>query len=178
MKVLTKEQIMLRTKRISWTSTENLCIRYGKQYNTNPSVLLSVFIIETFYRPFWMRAIEYFAVFFGCLQCLLLKLPMKNYTIGKCQLGLATILNFFGHSYYQHSRKILISSVTEMKQIFSVISNRRAIEILAYRLQPITHKASCIYPEKQKSRIRYIGEQFNGRYSYGMLLSEVFYQLA
>ncbi len=177
MKVLTKEQVMLSAKRKSGTSIKKFCVEFGNQYGTNPNVLLSVLIIETFYRPLWMRVIEYCAVFFGCLQCLLLKLPMKNYTIGKCQLGLATILNFYGHSYYQHSRKILISTFSEIKQIFSIIINKRAIEILAYRLQPITHKASCIYPEIQKNRIRYIGEQFNGRYSYGMLLSEVFYQL-
>lgn len=177
MKVLTKERVALQTESKAWSSLKDLCIKYGNEYWTNPYVLLSVYTIETFYRPFWMRIVEYCAVFFGCARCLLLKRPMKNYTIGKCQLGLATILNFYGGDYYQHSRYILISSVDEIRQIFSVISEDRALEILAYRLQPITHKAACIYPELRENRIRYIGEQFNGRYSYGMLLTEVFNQL-
>lgn len=162
----------------TWISTRSLCIKYGNEYGINPSVLLSIFTVETFYRPVWMRVIEYCAVFFGCIRCLLLKIPMKNRTIGRCQLGLATILNFYEGNQYQHSYSISISSISEIRQIFSVISKERAIEILAYRLQPITRRAICIYPDVQEKRIRYIGEQFNGRYSYGMLLTEVFRQLA
>lgn len=175
--MLTKERVASQTESNTWASTRNLCIKYGNEYRVNPCVLLSVFLIETFYRPLWMRIAEYSVVFWGCVGCLLLKRPIKNYTIGKCQLGLATILNFYGGNHYQHSHKILISSVSEIRQIFSVISEENSIKILAYRLQPITHKAMRIYPNLRKNRIRYIGEQFNGRYSYGMLLNEVFCQI-
>lgn len=178
MKALTKERVMSQAKSKSWISIKSLCEEYGNEYGINPNVLLSIFTIETFYRPFWMRMVEYCTVFFGCIRCLLLKIPTKNRTIGRCQLGLATILNFYGSDYYQHSHSILITSISEMRQIFSTISKKRTIEILACRLQPITHRAICIYPDLQENRIRYIGEQFNGRYSYGMLLTEVFRQLA
>lgn len=178
MKALTKERVAAQTERKTWPSTKKLCIEFGSEYGINPNVLLSIFTIETFYRPPWMRLVEYCVIFFGCIRCFLLKKPMKNRTIGRCQLGLATILNFYGGNHYQHSHAILISSVSEMYQIFSVIKKDRAIEILAYRLQPITHRAICIYPDLQENRIRYIGEQFNGRYAYGMLLTEVFHQLA
>lgn len=178
MKALTKERIASQTESKTWVSIKSLCMKFGKKYGVNPNVLLSIFTIETFYRPFWMRMVEYCVVFFGCIRCLLLKIPTKNRTIGRCQLGLATILNFYGSNHYQHSHNILISSILEVHQIFSVISKERAIEILAYRLQPITRRAICIYPDLRENRIRYIGEQFNGRYSYGMLLTEVFRQLA
>ena len=178
MKALTKERIVSQTEGKTWPLTKKLCIKFGDVYGINSNVLLSIFTIETFYRPLWMRLGEYCVVFFGCIRCLLLKIPMKNRTIGRCQLGLATILNFYGGTHYQHSHGILISSVSEVRQIFSVLSKERAIEILAYRLQPISHRAICIYPELRENRIRYIGEQFNGRYSYGMLLTEVFHQLA
>ena len=168
---------MSQARSKNWDSIKSLCEESGKEYGINPNVLLSIFTIETFYRPFWMRMAEYCTVFFGCIRCLLLKIPMKNRTIGRCQLGLATILNFYGSDHYQHSHSILITSISEMRQIFSVVSKARTIEILAYRLQPITRRAVCIYPDLQENRIRYIGEQFNGRYSYGMLLTEVFHQL-
>lgn len=178
MKELTKEWIALQTKGKTWLSTKNLCIKFGEEHETNPNVLLSIFTIETFYRPLWMRIAEYCMVFFGCIRCLLLRIPMKNRTIGRCQLGLATILNYYGGNYYQHSHDILISSISEMCRIYSVLSKERVIEILAYRLQPISRRAICIYPDVREKRIRYIGEQFNGQYSYGMLLAEVFHQLA
>ena len=177
MKVLTKEQVSSRVKSKTWASAKKLCIQFGDEYGTNPNVLLSIFAIETFYRPLWMRLIEYCVVFGGCIRSLLLKIPTKNRTIGRCQLGLATILNFYGSNHYQHSHGILISSIYEMRQIFSVLSKEQSIKILAYRLQPIAHRAVCIYPDLQEKQIRYIGEQFNGRYSYGMLLTEVFHQL-
>lgn len=177
MKALTKEQIVSRTESKIGISVKNLCVKLGNEYEINPNILLSVFTIETFYRPLRMRAVEYCVVFGACIRCLLLKKPMKNRTIGSCQLGLATILNFYGGNHYQHSHDILIFSFSEMRQIFSVISRERAIEILAYRLQPITRRATRIYPDLRENRIRYIGEQFNGRYSYGMLLTEVFRQL-
>ncbi len=178
MKLLTKERVASQSENKARASTRDFCLKYGNEYGVNPSILLSVFIIETFYRPFWMRIVEYSVVLFGCLGCLLLKRPIKNYTIGKCQIGLATILNFYGGNFYQHSHNIKISSISEIRQIFSIISEENSIKILAYRLQPITHKAMRIYPDLRKSRIRYIGEQFNGRYSYGMLLNEVFSQIA
>lgn len=178
MKVLTKERVALQAESKAWTSAKRFCIKYGNEYGVNSDILLSIFTIETFYRTFWMRVAEYSVVFWGCIRCLLLKKPIKNYTIGKCQLGLATILNFYGGNYYRHSQNILISSISEIKQIFSVISEEKAIKILAYQLQPIAHKAIRIYPDLRKNRIRYIGEQFNGRYSYGMLLTEVFNQIA
>lgn len=178
MKVLTKERVTSQTGSKTWTSIKNLCMEFGNKYGVNPNVLLSIFTIESFYRPFWMRMVEYCVVFFGCIRCLLLKIPTKNRTIGRCQLGLATILNFYGSNHYQHSHSVLISSISEMHQIFSAISKERTIEILAFRLQPITRRAICIYPDLRENRIRYIGEQFNGRYSYGMLLTEVFRQLA
>lgn len=177
MKSLTKEKIASRAESKNSVFIKNLCIKAGNEYGVNPNILFSIFTIETFYRPFWMRVVEYCVVFYGCIGCLLLKIPTKNRTIGKCQLGLATILNFYGSNQYQHSHSILISSITEVRQIFSVISKERAIEILAYRLQPITRRAICIYPDFRENRVRYIGEQFNGRYSYGMLLTEVFRQL-
>lgn len=178
MKALTKERVISQIGRKIGTSTKNLCIKLGNKYGVNPNVLLSIYTIESFYRPFWIRMVEYCVVFLDCIRCLLLKMPAKNRTIGRCQLGLTTILNFYGGNHYQHSRSILISSILEVRQIFSVISKDRTIEILAYRLQPITRRASCIYPDLRENRIRYIGEQFNGRYSYGMLLTEVFRQLA
>lgn len=177
MRELTKDRLTSKVKSRFWNLPKKLSFKYGRKYGVNSNTLLSIFAIETFYRPFYFRIVEYCAVIIGCFQCLLLKKPMKNYTIGKCQLGIATILNFYGGSYYQHSQRILIHSAKEAWQILCAISTDRCIEILAYRLQPIADRAKKIYPDKYKSYLRYIGEQFNGRYSYGMLLTEVCHHL-
>lgn len=177
MKLLTKEKILKIEKQRWLNSPKKLCHKYGKQFSVDPNMLLSIFAIETFYRPFYFRAVEYFLVIAGCLGCLLLKRPVKNFTIGKCQLGLTTILNYYGFDYYPHSRYICIKSFAEIFKLMSVISTDKCIEILAYKLKSITDKARNIYPITNSNYLRYIGEQFNGRYSYGMLFSEVCHQL-
>ena len=177
MKTLTKEKISTIVNRSRMSEPKNLCDKYGKKFGIDSNVLLGIYAIETFYRPFYFRLAEYFLVVTGCFSCLLLKRPLKNFTIGKCQLGLATILNYYGYDYYQHSQYICIKSFAELSKLMSIISTDKCIEVLAYKLKSITDRASRIYPNGNRDSFRYIGEQFNGRYSYGMLFSEVCYQL-
>ena len=177
MKVLTEEKTAMILQRKVVNATRATCQKYAEAYGINSHLLISVFVIETYYRPRWQRIIEYFVVFIGCIRCLLFNAPIKNYTIGKCQLGLSTILNFYGSNYYQHARTIIISSFAEMQQLLTSCTTEKSIEILAFRLKPLVIKAKKIYPDNNKSRLRYIGEQYNGRFSYGLLLTTVFEQI-
>ena len=177
MKTLTKEKITIIVKRPYMSMPKNLCDKYGSTFGIDSNVLLGIYAIETFYRPFYFRLVEYFLVVVGGFNCLLLKRPLKNFTIGKCQLGLATILNYYGYDYYQHSKYISIKSFVEIGKLMSIISTDKCIEILAYKLKTIVNRGDRIYPNRNRNYFRYIGEQFNGRYSYGMLFSEVYYQL-
>ena len=88
MKLLTKEQIAAQAKSKTWSSVKSLCVKFGTDYGVDRDVLLSIFTIETFYRPLVMQVVEYCVVLLGCMRCLLLKIPTKNRTIGSCQLGL------------------------------------------------------------------------------------------
>ena len=140
-------------------------------------LLVSICLVESFFRPLSLRVCEYFVVFWSCIVSLFLHTPVKNYTIGKCQLGLAIILSFYGGGQYHHSNVVFVNGFFEIRQIFSVFFLSKSIEILAFNISPISQRAGNIYPDKHSSKIRYIGEQFNGRYSYGLMLADVYKQI-
>ena len=62
--------------------------------------------IETTYRKKYFRICEYLALTIGIVFNLLLKRPIKNYTIGICQVGISTILSYYGKETYQHLDRI------------------------------------------------------------------------
>lgn len=176
MKYLTEDKIRHYTKTRNWEKTRNICEKYGERYHIDPSILVSICIIESFFRPLPIRLGEYIIVLLLSMKCVVCRTAIKNYTIGKCQLGLSTILNFYGRNIYQHTKFINIFTFAEVKQLFGVISIRNSIDILSYRLDPIVERGKRIYPNNERSLIRYIGEQYNGRYSYGLLLEDVYQQ--
>ena len=89
-------------------------------------------------------------------------------------MGLSTILNYYGGDYYQHSKELQISNIRCFSKLLSVISLKTSIKILEYRIEPILQRAQNIYPNSKENQICYIGEQFNGRYSYGLMLNSVY----
>lgn len=137
-------------------------------------IFVSIYVIESFYRPVLFRMVEYAAVLGGGAISLAFNRAIKNYTIGVCQLGLSTILNYYGGDYYQHSKELQISNIRCFSKLLSVISLKTSIKILEYRIEPILQRAQNIYPNSKENQICYIGEQFNGRYSYGLMLNSVY----
>ena len=154
----------------------NICEECVLSPIVDPDIVVSIYIIESFFRPFYMRFCEYCLLFAAAMYSLVFKHPIRNYTIGCCQVGLSTILNYYGIQTYQHAHTVLIPSFSDLMRIYGIISKRKSVEILIFRLAPIIQRANRIYPNKLKSRLNYIGTQFNGRFAYGMLFSWVYLQ--
>lgn len=176
MKNLTLDKVSSRIKARRWAKLREICQRHEFPC-FDVDLLMAIYVIESFFRPFPIRIVEYIAVFLSAAGCLICGSTIKNYTIGIFQLGLSTILNFYGGNYYQHAKNIRIFTFQEMKNLFSVISSDKAISILFYRLNPIISKAQKIYPNSAQRQLRYIGEQYNGHYAYGLLFADVYKQI-
>lgn len=137
-------------------------------------IVMSIYSIEHFYRYWGFRMVEYLAVVCSGVLSVVFKRPMKNYTIGVCQLGVSTIRNYFGANYYQHLVNLKLNRLQDLWEILSVITVKNSVRILAYRIAPFLEQAQHIYPDSRENQLCYIGEQFNGRYSYGLMLSKVY----
>lgn len=173
MRSLSKDRIMYRLTKKDIERFLKACEPLETS-RKNEAVLLSIYIVETHFRKMMYRQGEYIIAFASAIVSVLFKRPMKNYTIGKCQLGIATICNYYGGCYYQHQRYILIRGIKALGNIFSITILENTVKILNYRVLPIIKRAEKIYPDNIELQMYYIGEQFNGRYSYGLLLYEVF----
>lgn len=137
-------------------------------------IFASIYAIESFYRPVPFRMAEYAVVLGVGAISIALKRTIRNYTIGVCQLGLSTIFNYYGGDYYQYATELRLSNMRCLSKLLSVISLKTSIKVLAYRIDPMLQRAQSIYPNNRENQLCYIGEQFNGRYSYGLMLNSVY----
>ena len=174
MRKINKNVIIKRKRTHKWHKIEKICVRTYGNSQVDYRILLSIYMIESFFRPLPIRIVEYVFAFCGSLRCLLTSKQVKNYTIGPCQIGLATILNYYGIVNYRHKKKIRIDSVKQIWLVFSAISTKVSLRILENSLTPICKRAKEIFSEDVDNQLYYIGEQYNGRYSYGLMLSEVY----
>lgn len=135
--------------------------------------MTSIFTIESYFRPFLFRLAEYGIVLITGTVSAVFGSSMRNYTIGPCQLGLATICNYYGAQYYQHQPRIKLKNIKCLFQLLSVAFLSSSAKILYYRIFPLFCRAQKIYPDDKERQMYYIGEQYNGRFSYGLMLYEV-----
>lgn len=154
-----------------WT---DLCLKVTGQNSQHAKIILCILLIETSYRKLWFRIGEYiFTLVRGGISIFFGK-ELKNYTIGKCQLGLVDILNYYGDCKYRHSPNVKISSWKQLEHLLSVIFLQRSLQILYHELTPMLATAKKMYHMDIYKSLVYIGCQFNGRYAYGQLLCNVY----
>ncbi|MBE7031948.1 MAG: hypothetical protein E7401_03180 [Ruminococcaceae bacterium] len=125
--------------------------------------------IETTYRKRYFRICEYVVLMISIVLNLLLKRPIKNYTIGICQVGISTILSYYGKNTYQHLEKINRLSFCDAYNIMKAIYYKNNILVFCYRISCICGKSYFEkYSESQQAQI--VGEEYNGKYLYGLRL--------
>ena len=146
----------------------------SKDYFLPDFLLLAVLKIETIARPWYARILEYLLLLLAFFLNKAFKQPIKNYTVGKSQLGIARILNFYGALFYPHIKFLPTISFKQFIIIYKTVFSTRQYIILADFLSKIYYRAKNIYPETNENAciniIRYTGEQYNGRFSYGLHL--------
>lgn len=176
MKRLTNDVVKYNNSTGRYSKFKRICAKLNVEPNKF-RVMLSIYAIESYYRPFAFRIIEYMATIFWGILSVIFKIPMRNYTIGSCQLGIATICNYFGEDYYEHQTKIILSKLRTLIEALSVIPLRNTVKILEKHITPILRRAIRIYPDNIEQQLCYVGEQFNGRYYYGLTLCETYMAL-
>jgi len=176
MRRLTKDTVQRRYKNGQYKKFEHIC-KDACISDKLSHILVSIYAIESFYRPFSFRFVEYLATICAGMLSVIFGYSMKNYTIGKCQLGLTTICNFYGAKYYQHQPRIQINTVKTLRNALSAISLKSSASVLSNHISPMLRRAENIYPNNLEQQLCYIGEQYNGQYSYGLMLYEVYAEL-
>ncbi len=147
--------------------------RLSKEYGLPFDILCGIYLIETTFRPYYYRCGEYIVVLFNLFLALLFNKPIKNYTIGKCQIGMGTILCYFGYkNAYFYSKEIsdvtIEQAIVIVKSFFWEYNSR----IFAWRLRIIYHNSSP-HNTNYSKLIRTIGYTFNGKIGYCLILEEL-----
>lgn len=133
-------------------------------------VLLGIYIIETTNRTIVYRWIEYILTFFIGFFSFLFKIRIKNYTVGVCQIGLGNILLMNFNKDKRYDKYFIINSFSEYKAIIKGFNKKNNIKLAAILIKEFILESGNMNPNRQ---IRYIGQIYNGRMEYGILLSKI-----
>lgn len=144
----------------------------AKEYGVPPNVLIGIYMLEVTFRSRLFRLGEYMATIVGICCNILFKIPVKNYTIGKCQVGLTSILYYHGLSEYNlHSRKVDDFNFSKFLLVLKSISFKTNSRIFADKISRY-HKNIANSPSSQ-NLIIFIGEYYNGKLGYGLSLEKI-----
>jgi hypothetical protein len=78
-----------------WERASMACDQKETLRGCKVSFLQSVFMIENSFRPRYFRLCEYGALLATGLLGTVFRLPVRSWTVGPCQLGLPTILEYY-----------------------------------------------------------------------------------
>ena len=137
-------------------------------------VLLGIYTLETYYRPLPCRLAEYGLLLWEGLLAPFRGGQVKNYTIGPCQIGLSTLLRYRNCDVPLHCQRVRLPSCREFLLLFRAAGTAYSAELLAYRLQDAMRQAKQRYPARMNLQCRVIGQEFAGRYSYGLMLERAY----
>lgn len=141
-------------------------------YKLPNELLLGVYILETAYRKWYHRCVENIFTILSIVLNITLKRKVKNYTIGRCQIGLATILSLSGELRYRHSKKIDNLDINDLKIIIKGMNFKGSVDLCSIHLKKL-YGTELLRGTDNDILIRRVGEEFNGRYIYGLLLEDL-----
>ncbi|QOR35999.1 hypothetical protein IMX26_04065 [Clostridium sp. 'deep sea'] len=163
-KYIKRHHLKKRTKKIN---------EAADNYNIDPSILMSLYIIETYYRPFYARIFEYIILFLEWIFCNILNKPIRNYTIGPFQLGISKIL-FFGNikKCDIHISSIDSLSLFQVFKIYKYCILENNLDLCCKNISIIQHNNKRKW-SNSISNVGRIGQIYNGKISYGILLMKL-----
>lgn len=160
-----------------WQRIKSVLNKVETQVGLLQNTLCAIYLIETTARPLHARLVEYLMTTCRMLLCFLIKLPLPSYTIGRFQIGLPYILKYAGRDVYEHVDRIREIELRDIVTVWKAIRWEMQVKLAVYRLIPITRRAKKIYHvgecENDYRAYVYIGEQYNGQYSYGLFMQEI-----
>lgn len=142
----------------------------AESFKVEPCILQAVYALETRFRPLWMRWVE--QLYMGLRVWIWRKwaVPVPNLTVGPFQLGLSTVLRFFGHDYPIHASSIAPRGSKELECIRRAHEWRWNVRIAAWQVGGLAHEAECLTPDRA---LRHIGLAYNGDIRYGIYLERL-----
>lgn len=143
---------------------------YSEKYNVPFYVLLGIFIIESTNRTLLFRFIEYIVATICGLLSLLLKKPIKNYTVGVCQVGIGNILYLNSNRDNRYDGSLSIKNYNEFKIVIMAFKKNNNIMIAAMLIKEFLNESKDLNSDRQ---IRYVGQKYNGKIEYGIFLSKL-----
>lgn len=168
-----KSKKVYNKKRIKWHKKYIRHLRrLSINYNMPENLLIGIYLIETSFRPLYFRVGEYVLVLLGSFLNLIFMVPLKNYTIGRCQIGIAAILQYYGKDTYKHTKYIKKITIDDFINIVKAMQYKTNFQICAEMVAGYYQK-TLYTASSYNLRLRYVGEEFNGRYSYGLLLEDI-----
>lgn len=171
-KMITNKKVYNR-KRTRWHKNKIIYLNELASFHEIPqNLLVGIYLIETSFRPWYFRIGENILVIFCSILNLLFKKPFKNYTIGRCQIGIASILKYHGRSTYKHTKYITAITVEDLLNIIKSMYYKNNLEICSNMIVPL-YKKSFYTANNYNGQLCHVGEEYNGRYSYGLLLEDI-----
>lgn len=158
-------------KRPSSKRYEKYCHAYSQQFNISSDTLFCICCIERICRPYYQRCVEYFFTVIGIILNLIFRIPLKNYTVGCCQIGLANILRYNGFSFYGHLDKIYKFRPNMVIPVLKAFSPRWSIKICAFLIEDYSNKFKATSISNYNKQL---GFRYNGTIEYGILLNNLY----
>jgi len=152
----------------------NLLIDYCDKNNISVEVkkiAVAILLIEQYFRPIQKRLLEYFLLTSNIVANFLFKIKLHNYTIGKSQVGITYILRYYGFERDIHSKYLYSLS---LREAISILFRFNSYDELAILLKRVSTYYTHLNSNNSDNILRKIGEMYNGKYSYGLLLESVY----
>ncbi|MBP1905857.1 hypothetical protein J2Z32_002505 [Paenibacillus turicensis] len=151
---------------------EQIIMNFSREYNIPIDIVMSIYSIETTFRPNWFRLIEYLSLFKNILLRVIgIRKTLSNITIGKFQIGLGVIRQFTTGNVDSHERQLKLNK-TEIFRLLSFCFGNKYYMVSVWWINLIHLEAMCLIKNENRS-IRYIGTKYNGDISYGYLLEDL-----
>jgi hypothetical protein len=148
-----------------------------EEYNLDFELLMSIFLIETHFRPFYKRILEYLFFLISYMVNFLVKKPIPNFTLGEFQIGITSILFYRNLKKCKiHDRKIAKLDFHETIKILSDCRFENNLRLSCEIISSIKFNIEKKWGKKE-SNIGRIGEVYNGSISYGVLLLKLYKEI-
>lgn len=150
----------------------NILNKVAINYSVPLELVNAIIGIETTYRKWYHRFIENFLVIVQIAFYHLLGTKIRNFTIGHCQIGIASILLFNGRNIYRHCRFIPNLEKGDTIKIIQAMRFEQNVTICINMLEKFYLK-EVMQSNDIDIVFRRVGENYNGSYSYGLMVNQL-----
>ena len=136
------------------------------KYKLNESICFAIYAIESTSRPLWFRACENAFFVFNFLLNKMLKVPIKNLTIGVFQVGLTSIMKCNGKTIWQYYDYLPAITLQEFCWIIKAMTFKGNVDVFCKKI------SSYGKDEDINVTISKYGTLYNGRDEYILMLDK------